>query len=81
METPHGISRRTPPRCFHKGTPERVASKSQQAVSIAAFAMRLPRTRFKRSPTAAADSTSRPSVIGARKPLVTSHAPSIHSSL
>src|ERR1044071_7060374 len=60
METPHGISGRTPPRCRQRGPPSRFASKSQQAVSTEAFAMRLPRGRRMRPPIAAAPSTSCP---------------------
>ena len=56
------------------------ASRSQQAVSIADFAIRWPRAFFIRSQISAAFSTLFPTTIGARIFSIVTHAESVHSS-
>ena len=59
--------------------PNQIYTRSQQAVSIAAFDILWPRARFIRSKTPDASATSFPITIGARIFSVVTHAASVHS--
>src|SRR5713101_5563081 len=80
-ETPHWTSRVVPPSNFHSGCCFCLASASQAAFSIAALAMRWPRTLAISPATSWAAVKGRPTTAGARYSLIVDLAVSIQEYL